>query len=93
MWSLARGGSVEVKFTLVEDQGSPRKKRRKRQQVYGKGVLAPLQRVWVICDGICGKRLAVTHRGGAVSAGKAHVDWGNVGGCKRQRRPSTVWQR
>jgi hypothetical protein len=26
--------------------------------VYGKEVLVPLQWVWVICDGICGKRLA-----------------------------------
>ena len=47
-----------VRFTVVEDQRSPRKRRRKRSRVYGKDVLAALQRVWVICDGICGKRLA-----------------------------------
>jgi hypothetical protein len=55
---VGSGRVGDVKFTLVEDQRSPRKKRRKRPRVYGKEVLAPLQRVWVICDGICGKRLA-----------------------------------
>lgn len=55
---LGTGRVGGVKFTLVEDQRSPRNKRRKRPRVYGKEVLAPLQRVWVICDGICGKRLA-----------------------------------
>jgi hypothetical protein len=47
-----------VRFTVVEDQRSPRRRRRKRSRVYGKDVLAALQRVGVICDGICGKRLA-----------------------------------
>ena len=51
-------GAGGVKFTLVEDQRCPRNKRRKRPRLYGKEVLAPLQRVWLICDGICGKRLA-----------------------------------
>jgi len=55
---VGSGRVGEVKFTLVEDQRSRRKKRRRRPRVYGKEVLAPLQRVWVICDGICGKRLA-----------------------------------
>jgi hypothetical protein len=55
---LGTGRVGGVKFTLVEDQRSRRNKRRKRPRVYGKEVLAPLQRVWVICDGICGKRLA-----------------------------------
>jgi len=47
-----------VTVTLVEDQRAKRKKRRKRQKIYGKDVLVALQKVWVICDGICGKRLA-----------------------------------
>ena len=55
---VSSGRVGDVKFTLVEDQRSRRKKRRRRPRVYGKEVLAPLQRVWVICDGICGKRLA-----------------------------------
>jgi len=56
---LSRGvvGSVEV--ALVEDERTKRrKKRRNRQRSYGKDVVAPLRKVWVICDGICGKRLA-----------------------------------
>jgi len=55
---LSRGIVDGVKVTLVEDERTKRKKRRKRQRIHGKDVLAPLQRVWVICDGICGKRLA-----------------------------------
>jgi transposase InsO family protein len=55
---IGSGRVGDVRFTLVEDQRSRRKKRRTRPRVYGKEVLAPLQRVWVICDGICGKRLA-----------------------------------
>jgi transposase InsO family protein len=55
---LGTGRVGGVKFTLVEDQRSPRTKRRRRPRVYGKEVLVPLQRVWVVCDGICGKRLA-----------------------------------
>jgi len=47
-----------IKFTLVEDRRSRRKKKRKRPRLYGREVLVPLQRVWGICDGICGKRLA-----------------------------------
>ncbi len=55
---VGSGQVGDVKFTLVEDQRSARTKRRKRPRVCGKEVLATLQRVWVICDGICGKRLA-----------------------------------
>jgi hypothetical protein len=55
---LGTGRVGGVKVTVVADQRSPRKKKRRRPRVYGKEVLAPLQRVWVICDGICGKRLA-----------------------------------
>jgi hypothetical protein len=52
---LGRGGVDGVKVTLVEDERTKRKKRRKGQRIYGKDVLVPLQRAWVICDGICGK--------------------------------------
>lgn len=56
---LGRGSVDGVKVTLVEDERTKRrKKRRKRQKTYGKDVLVPLQKIWVICDGICGKRLA-----------------------------------
>lgn len=55
---LGTGRVGGVKITVVADQRSPRKKKRQRPRVYGKEVLVALQRVWVICDGICGKRLA-----------------------------------
>ena len=56
---LGRGVVNGVKVTLVEDQRTKRKKkRRNRPRKYGKDVLVALQKVWVICDGICGKRLA-----------------------------------
>jgi hypothetical protein len=55
---LGRGVVDGVTVTLVEDERTKRKKRRKRQKIYDKDVLVALQKVWVICDGICGKRLA-----------------------------------
>jgi len=56
---LGRGVAKGVKVTLVEDERSKRrKKRRNRPKKYDKDVLVALQKVWVICDGICGKRLA-----------------------------------
>jgi len=55
---VGRGVVDGVKVTLVEDERTKRKKKRKRQRIYGKDVLVALQKVWVICDGICGKRLA-----------------------------------
>ena len=55
---LGTGRVGGVKITVVADQRSPRKKKRQRPRVYGKEVLVALQQIWVICDGICGKRLA-----------------------------------
>jgi len=56
---VGRGVVKGVKLTLVEDKRTKRrKKRRRRPRKYGKDVLVALQKVWVICDGICGKRLA-----------------------------------
>lgn len=56
---VGRGVVRGVKVTLVEDERTkPRKKRRKRKGTYGRDVLVALQKVWVVCDGICGKRLA-----------------------------------
>jgi hypothetical protein len=55
---VGRGVVDGVKVTLVEDERTKRKKKRKRHRIYGKDVLVALQKVWVICDGICGKRLA-----------------------------------
>jgi len=56
---VGRGVVNGVKVTLVEDERTKRrKKRRNRPRKYGKDVLVALQKVWVICDGICGKRLA-----------------------------------
>lgn len=51
-----RDGGVEV--TLVEDERTRRPKRRNRPRKYGQQVLAALERIWMICDCICGKRLA-----------------------------------
>ena len=48
-----------VHITLVEDEQAKRKKKqRKRPRKYDKDVLVPLRKIWVICDCICGKRLA-----------------------------------
>ena len=49
-----------AKVRLIEDERTrPKKKRkRKRKKIYDKDVLRALQTVWLICDGICGKRLA-----------------------------------
>ena len=58
---VGQGVVKGVKVTLVEDERTKRrKKRRKRRRrgTYGRDVLIALQKVWVICDGICGKRLA-----------------------------------
>ena len=59
-YSIVGHGVVNgVKVTLVEDERTKRrKKRRNRPSKYGRDVLVALQKVWVICDGICGKRLA-----------------------------------
>jgi len=55
---LGRGIIDGVTVTLVEDERTKRKKRGRRRRTYDKDVLVALQKVWVICDGICGKRLA-----------------------------------
>ena len=56
---LGRGRTGDVDVTWVEEERTRRtKKRRNRPKTYGKNVVVPLQKVWVICDGICGKRLA-----------------------------------
>ena len=55
---VGRGVAQGIKVTLVEDERTKRKKKRKRTPAYGKDVYAALKKVWVICDGICGKRLA-----------------------------------
>jgi len=47
-----------VKVRLIEDERTRPKKKRKRKKIYDKDVLRALQTVWLICDGICGKRLA-----------------------------------
>jgi len=52
---LRKGG---VRITLVEDERTKRKnKRRRRPRKYDKQVVVALRKVWVICDCICGKRL------------------------------------
>lgn len=52
-----RDGGVEV--ILVEDERTKRRKRRRsRPRKYGKEVLVTLEKIWMICDCICGKRLA-----------------------------------
>lgn len=38
--------------------GEKKKDRRKRKEKYGAEVLLALRKIWAICDGICGKRLA-----------------------------------
>jgi hypothetical protein len=48
-----------VNITLVEDERTKRRKRRRsRPRKYDKEVLEALERIWVICDCICSKRLA-----------------------------------
>ena len=55
---LGRGVVDGINVTLVEDRRTKRRKKRKRRRTYDKDVLVSLQKVWVICDGICSKRLA-----------------------------------
>jgi len=53
---LKAGG---VNITLVEDgRRKRRKRRRSRPRKYGQEVLEALEKIWVICDCICSKRLA-----------------------------------
>lgn len=52
---LREGG---VKITLMEDERTKRPKPRRRRRKYCKQVLAALRKIWLICDCICGKRLA-----------------------------------
>lgn len=51
-----RDGGGEV--ILVEDERTKRKKRRRKPRKYGKEVLDTLEKIWMICDCVCGKRLA-----------------------------------
>ena len=55
---VGRGVVKGVKVTLIEDERTKRRRKRTRSRTYGRDVLVALQKVWVICDGICGKRLA-----------------------------------
>jgi hypothetical protein len=55
---VGSGRAGDVNVVLVEDQRPLRKKRRNRPRTYSNEVVVPLQKVWVICDGICSKRLA-----------------------------------
>jgi len=57
---VGRGVVNGVKVTAVEDERTrPKNKRkRKRKKTYDQDVLRALQKVWLVCDGICGKRLA-----------------------------------
>jgi len=56
---LAQGTVAGVKVAVVADERTRRRSRhRKRPRKYGQDVVVPLQKVWLICDGICGKRLA-----------------------------------
>lgn len=47
-----------ARVTLVEDERTKRRKPRSRSRKYDKEVLATLEKIWMICDCICGKRLA-----------------------------------
>ena len=51
---VRKGGRT---ITLVEDERTKRKKKRRRPRKYDKEVVVALRKVWVICDCICGKRL------------------------------------
>ena len=53
---LGKGKAGKVEITLLADERSKRK-RRKRPRKYDHQVLLALRRIWSICDGICGKRL------------------------------------
>jgi hypothetical protein len=56
---LGRGKVGGVYITLVEDERGRRKKKPKRRpRKYDKAVFIALRKIWVICDCICGKRLA-----------------------------------
>jgi len=55
---LGRLKEGEVKITLVEDERTNKKRTRSRPRKYGQEVLVALRKIWVICDCICGKRLA-----------------------------------
>ncbi len=56
---LGRLKDGEVTSTLVEDERAKRKRRtRSRPRKYGKEVFVALSKIWMICDCICGKRLA-----------------------------------
>ena len=57
---VGKGVVDRAQVILVEDERTrPKKKRkRKRKRIYDKDVLRALQTVWLICGGICGKRLA-----------------------------------
>lgn len=56
---LGRLKDGNATITLVADERTKRpKSRRSRPSKYGKEVLVALSKIWVICDGICGKRLA-----------------------------------
>ncbi len=53
---LGKGKAGKVEITLLADERSKRK-RRKRPRKYDHQVLLALRRIWSILDGICGKRL------------------------------------
>jgi hypothetical protein len=55
---VGKGVVDGAQITLVEDERTRPKKKRKRKKIYDKDVLRALQTVWLICGGICGKRLA-----------------------------------
>lgn len=56
---LAQGKGPGRSVVVVADgRTRPRKRHRKRPRKYGHDVLVALQKVWLVCDGICGKRLA-----------------------------------
>jgi len=54
---LASGTVAGVQITVVEDERTRCRKKPRRPRKYGKDVLVPLQKIRMICDGICGKRL------------------------------------
>jgi len=53
--TMVNGRKVSL---IADDRRASKRKKRKRRKTYDKDVLVALQKVWVICDGICGKRLA-----------------------------------
>jgi hypothetical protein len=44
--------------TIVFTEDKQHKTKRKRKRIYDENVLMALRRIWLICDCICGKRLA-----------------------------------